>query len=326
MRGDGSDSKDPAVNQAADPSARVGEVGRADADVIDVDVIDVEVLPAKRGTIATERGRTFGADGHVESHPWRPFSGEGPPVHVASDAGCAPGLLRWMGYALGAVLLVVAALALLRGSGMTTTEAVSWLRASGAVGRVALVALVVVVTPLFVPSGLMAVLPGYLWGTVEGTALILIGAALGGLLNMWLARRVLDRRIAAIVNAAPMLGILRETIRVRGFRIALALRMSPVTPYSMLAYLAGVAGLSYGRFTLASVLGGIPWTSVYAMAGALLASTAQELRLGEQPELGPETVWLRWLGLGFTVAVAVWIGRAARNDLARVRRETSGLQ
>lgn len=318
-----------------DSESNEREVEVVDAEVVDgasvardADDAAAEVLPPKRRTIATDRGRTFDARGSVESGGWNPFGGGDRAASVAAqgNAGCAPGLLRWAGYVLGGGMLVFAALALLGGSGMTGGEAVSWLRDSGTMGRVALVGLVAVVTPLFVPSGLMAVVPGYLWGTFEGTALILFGAALGGVLNMWLARRVLDKRIAAIVNAAPMLGVLRETIRKRGFRIALGLRMSPVTPYSMLAYLAGLAGLSYTRFTVASVLGGIPWTSVYAMAGALLASTSQELRLGEQPELGPETVWLRWIGLVFTVAVAVWIGRAARADLAKVRAESSGLR
>ncbi len=290
------------------------------------DVREAEVLPVGKRTLTTERGRVFDASGHVEHDPerWRPFAGRRPDTRarVQVQGGCAPRLLRTVAGALGALALGGLVLVALAGAGWSGAEISAALRGSGVAGRVGLVLVVAAVTPFFVPSGLMAVLPGYLWGTVEGTALILAGAALGGLLNMWLARRVVGARVEALVQAAPMLAVLRETIRVRGFRIALALRMSPVTPYSMLAYLAGVAGLSYGRFTLASVLGGVPWTSVYAMAGALLAETAQELTLGQSPNLGPETVWLRWIGLAFTVAVAVWIGRAARADLARMRAET----
>ncbi|MCO4762815.1 MAG: TVP38/TMEM64 family protein [Myxococcales bacterium] len=331
MSGAGFDSQDDDGAVADAAGARSGRAsGSSDAEVVsaDIEVVDAEVLPASRARIATERGRVFDASGRVEVDPgrWRPFGNPSSKVAVQAEGGCAPGISRWLRRGLGFGLLIVLALTLLYGSGMTTSQAVQWLRDSGLTGRVVLVGVIALVTPFFVPSGLMAVLPGYLWGTIEGTALILIGAALGGVLNMWLARRVVGPRIEAFVGTAPMLGVLLQTIRQRGFRIALALRMSPVTPYSMLAYLAGIAGLSYGKFVVASLVGGIPWTSVYAMAGALLASTSQDLQLGAQPELGPHTVWLRWVGLAFTIIVAVWIGRAARADLAKMRAESSEMR
>ena len=283
---------------------------------------DVEILPPVRKPIAGGRGRVFDADGHVDRAATRrqttsrPGGGGGAGVR----AGCSLPLGRWMGRLLLVALLVVVGLELLGNSDGSTAQLVTWMRDGGLMARLAAVLAIALLTPVFVPAGIMALLPGYAWGAVEGTAIALIGAALGGLINMAIARRLLGVRIARWAGASPLLAAVKRSIDQRGFRIALALRMSPVTPYAMLSYLAGLSSLSWGRFMVASLVGGIPWTLVWASAGAAFAERSQPLALDGAPQ-GDAAVALRWLGLAFTVAVAWWIGRAARKELAAVRAE-----
>ena len=261
---------------------------------------EVEVLPAlPRSLLSTPDAQVYDTRGRPE----RTVAPE--PVSTAT---------RPFGSLFSAALFMLGAAVILWAAGF---EPIAWLQGAGAVGIVACVVVVALVTPMFVPSGLMAVLPGWLWGPVTGTATILAGAAIGGLLNMWLARRFFGHRVSGWVNSNPALAGLQGAIQQRGFRIALALRLSPVTPYSMLAYLAGIAGLNYAKFAAASVLGGIPWTFVYATAGAMFATAGTERSIFDVSVQGP--VWLRWLGFGLTIFVAVWIGRLARRELMRVR-------
>ena len=118
--------------------------------------------------------------------------------------------------------------------------------------------------------------------------------------DLWAARSPVVARILAAVEA-------------RGLRLVLAARLSPVVPYGILAYLSGISGLSGWRFAVASVVGGLPWTAVYAMAGAVLAESARPVSLDEPPL--PHAGLLRWLGLGITIAVATWISRIARREV-----------
>jgi uncharacterized membrane protein YdjX (TVP38/TMEM64 family) len=192
------------------------------------------------------------------------------------------------------------------------------LRDAGWIGKGIVVLSVAALVPTLVPVGPLAIVPGYVWGTVEGTALAILGAVLGGLLNLWISRRFLGPHVQAWVGTSELLASLADTIDARGLRILLGLRLSPVMPYGLLSYLTGVTRIAWWRFALAAAVGGIPWTSVYGMAGAMMAESARAVSL-DGVVASPETTWLRWIGLGFTVLVAVWIGRVARADLTRNR-------
>lgn len=296
---------------------------------------DVEILPPERPHLGgPPSGRTFDPAGRTidagprRSGAWNPFGGgNGPSGGGGSGGGrsggggARGGCFLPFGRLFFFGLLVAGVLLLGFGSRPPATAAavVDWLRAQGPLGMAAMVAGVALSTPLFVPSGILAILPGYVWGTATGTALVVVGAAIGGALNIVLARRMLGARVDGWVQSNPMLAALRQSIASRGFRIALGLRLSPVAPYALLAYLAGIAGLRIRTFVLASLLGGIPWTSVYAAFGAFLAAQRAAVTLDAPPE-STATTALRVVGLLFTVAVAWWIGRVAKRDIDRIRQ------
>ena len=287
------------------------------------EVVVAEILPARHERlVGPPTGRTFDAEGHLEDPgPRRDKDGR-----VRRDApslqaqGCGPILARLLLAGLGVAALLGVGALLLVFSGLDASGAVDWLRANDTTGKLAVIVGFAAVTPLFVPSGLLAIMPGYVWGTAWGTGLVIGGAAIGGVINILLARRVLGGSIGAMVEANPVLASLRRSIASRGFRIALGLRLSPVAPYALLAYLAGIAGLSIPTFVAASLIGGIPWTAVYAGVGALLAERNEAVTLSASAPDHPATMGLRIVGLLLTFAVAVWIGRVARADLERVRQ------
>jgi len=286
---------------------------------------DVEVLPPERSPMGGGGGRVFDADGRLERAESPRASGGRFQASAGGGraqvrGGCALPLGRWFGRLLLFGAFIAGGIWLLSGSGASHTGALAWLRDGGFETRLAAIGVITLLTPIFLPAGLMAVVPGYAWGPVEGTLISLAGAAVGGLLNMALARRLLGRRIARWAERNPLLAAVKRSIDRRGFRIALALRMSPITPYAALSYLAGLSSLSWGAYTVASIVGGIPWTLAWATAGSVVAESQQPLSLAAAPD-GTWAGALRWIGLGFTVLVAWWIARAARKELAIVRAE-----
>ena len=278
---------------------------------------EVEVLPPDREGFSSRGGRVFDAAGRVEMD-------QGPQVRVGAGEpqqqgeGCSPVIKTWLGRVFGATMLGVCLMLFFMVSGLTVSGAAEVLRASGWWGKIGIVVITAAWTPFLVPAGPIAVVPGYLWGATEGLILVLVGTCIGGLINMVLARRFLGPKVESWVARSEVLSALKHSIDRRGFRIAFALRMSPVTPFSILSYLAGLSTLSYASYAFASVVAGIPWTLVYAMAGSLLATSSEELSLGAA-DAAPG--WLKWFGFALTIGIAVWVGRAARLDLLRMRQE-----
>ena len=297
-----------------------------DDDVIDVEVVDdAEVEPSQRRRLADDAGgRVFDADGRLERvervvSPGGARSGGGFQPSMTTETGCTGPVFRWLGRLFGVFAVLALVVIFLWAGGFTLQGVVDWAHDNPFIARGAVVVMVTVLLPLMLPTGPIAVVPGYLWGQWHGLALVLAGACLGGVLNMVLACKFVRRRVDAWVMSTPALAALRRTIDARGFRIALALRLSPVTPYALVSYLAGLTGIRYGSYALASLIGGIPWTLVYATAGSLLAEQSRAVTL--DVDVGPAGPWLRLIGLGFTIFVAIWLGRAARSELAKARSQ-----
>ena len=290
---------------SADSSGAAGDAPR--------EIAVAEVLPPVREPLAQEQqGRTFDAEGRVEDPGPRGGAGFSGTASV-QVRGCAPMLIRGVVALAGIGLMVALVLLGLGLAGWSVGAAADWLRGQGEVGKIAVVLGVALATPLMLPSGLLAVLPGYVFGSVWGTALVVVGAAMGGVINMFLARWFLRGRLAQAFLADPRVQAVRQRVAAEGFRLALGLRLSPVAPYALLAYAAGAIGMPVRHFALASLIGGVPWTAVYASVGALLAETGQAISADAAPA-GPWVVALRVAGLLLTVAVA--IGRIIRRATA----------
>ncbi len=195
---------------------------------------------------------------------------------------------------------------------------VDWLRAEPVLGRALAVLLVASGVPFLVPVGPMAMIPAYAWGATEGVALGLAGAVLGGSLNYWVSKRFIGPHLLAWMDGNDLIRSLYLTVDRRGVRVLLGMRMSPVMPFGLLCYLSGLTSIRWPVFVAVMAVGGLPWTTVYAVAGGMLAESHRAMDLGVAAD-GPFASLLRWVGLGVTVALAMWIGRVARRDLLDMR-------
>ena len=191
-----------------------------------------------------------------------------------SPAGGAPaGGAR--GRALGklvflAVGLAAGGLALRAAGAVPGTEWVDrYVRDRGAFGEVVFLAAGAVLTAAGLPRQGVAFLGGYAFGAAEGTGLAL-GAQLGGcaLSFGWarlVARGWAERRLAGRYGAR--LRRLRDALAASPFGATLALRLLPVGNNLALNLLAGMAGIAPVPFLLASAVGYLPQTAVFALLG-----------------------------------------------------------
>lgn len=226
------------------------------------------------------------------------------------------GRLLKMGWRIGLVLAVIAFLvwALKPFGPQTLPVIVDWLRDHAALGRGLVVLTVAAGVPFFVPVGPMAFIPGYLWGTAEGVGLTLLGATLGGLINFELSRRYIGPHVLAWARTNKLASVLSDTINARGIRVIFGMRLSPLMPFGLLAYLSGLVAVPRWAFAVVVTVGGTPWTSVYAILGSALAASNRPVELAGKPD-DPLAMGLMWFGLAVTIVVALWIGRVARRQM-----------
>ena len=107
---------------------------------------------------------------------------------------------------------------------------------------------------------------GLLFGTVLGTVLAVTGATIGAVLVFLAARSALRPLLARRVG--PWLDRLRPGLEQDGFNYLLALRLIPVVPFWLVNLAPALVGMRLAPFALATFLGIIPGSAVFASIGA----------------------------------------------------------
>lgn len=162
--------------------------------------------------------------------------------------------------------LTVAGL-LLREIGVDPREAAT---AAGRRGPIAYVVLGALACAVGLPRQAVALAGGYAFGVWPGTALALV-AEIGGCAFDFFWARLLGRRAAIRILARREGGRLQRLDRFlseRAFTATLTLRLLPIGNNLVLNLAAGVSGVEAGPFLLASLVGYVPQTVVFALAGA----------------------------------------------------------
>jgi uncharacterized membrane protein YdjX (TVP38/TMEM64 family) len=191
-----------------------------------------------------------------------------------------------------------------------------WVRGIGPWGAVVFAAVYVPAAVLFVPGSLLTLGAGFVFGLAKGTIIVSLGSTAGAaaafivartLARDWIARRMADR---------PNLAAIGRAVETEGFKIVLLTRLSPVLPFNLLNYAFGLTAVSFRTYVLASWIGMLPGTIMYAYLGSAAKSLATLLS-GEAPRSAGQQV-LFALGLVATVAVTIIVTRTARRALNEI--------
>lgn len=200
---------------------------------------------------------------------------------------------------VGIAVLVVAAILLERryhlSAVLSARSIEGWLEDAGPLAPLAFVFVMAatVVTPA--PTFPLDVLAGRFFGPVLGTLYAVTGATLGAmasfLLARWLGRDFVARLLKGHIHFCRACSDMLLT------KVVFLVRLVPAVSFDLVSYGAGLTRMSLTRFALASFLGMLPLTFLYASVGPLLS-------------IGRTTVWI-----GGAAAVALllllprWIER-----------------
>ncbi|RRR73042.1 MAG: TVP38/TMEM64 family protein [Candidatus Viridilinea halotolerans] len=123
----------------------------------------------------------------------------------------------------------------------------------------------------FFSAIIVTLLGGAIWGPVWGTVFVVIGSNMSATLAYGFGR-IFGQGVLATGAPAASAGVVHryaERLRANAFSTILVMRLI-FLPYDLVNYLAGFLRVPYRPFVLASILGSLPGTLTFVLAGAAL--------------------------------------------------------
>lgn len=149
------------------------------------------------------------------------------------------------------------------------TDPTPWLSHGGLAAALIGIGLLIADVLLPVPSSLVMIAHGALFGVVGGTLLSLVGATGAALFGFYLGRRggpLLDRLIPPEERKRG------DALLARYGDLAIVVTRPVPILAETIAVLAGTSPMGWGRMTLATLLGSLPAALIYALTGAAAAT------------------------------------------------------
>ena len=199
----------------------------------------------------------------------------GPTGAAGTDLGVPVGRLRLLGVLLGLAVVVAVGVVLVGGDLAAVRDAVD---RAGPWAPVAYVGLHVLLTLVPVPKNLLVTIAGALFGVGGGLVLAWVAAVTSAGLGFALARRVGQTAVSGLDGRRVR--AVQRLLREQGVAAVVVLRLTPVLPFTVVTWLAGVSALRRRDFLLGTAVGVVPGTVAYVLVGASVGGDARMVLLG----------------------------------------------
>jgi uncharacterized membrane protein YdjX (TVP38/TMEM64 family) len=134
---------------------------------------------------------------------------------------------------------------------------------------------------LSLPGGaVLTIAGGFLFGWLLGGAVSIVGATIGASIVFLIARSALGDLLAARVG--PWLSRFRQGFQEDAFSYLLFLRLVPIFPFWLVNLAPGLLGVSFATYVATTILGIIPGTFAFALAGNGLDSVIEAQQAAHQ--------------------------------------------
>jgi len=159
-----------------------------------------------------------------------------------------------------------------------------WIENNTVAGVFCFVAVYFFATIFFVPGSILTLGAGFVfsaaldslgWGVLLGTAAVWVGASLGAIAAFLLGRYLFRDSIALKLNEKyPVFHAIDNAFVEKGLRIMVLMRLSPIVPFNVLNYGAGVTGVQFWHYVIACIAM-LPGTILYVFLGASAGSLTE---------------------------------------------------
>lgn len=148
----------------------------------------------------------------------------------------------------------------------------------------------VVIVAFSLPGALIATLTGgFLFGTLGGSLLSVIGATVGATLIFLAVRAGLGAHMEARLSASPgKVGQIKQGLEENQWSMLFFMRLVPVVPFFVANLIPAFLSVPLYRYVVSTFLGIIPGSLVYSSVGAGLGEV---FAVGATPNLGVIFEW-----------------------------------
>lgn len=150
-------------------------------------------------------------------------------------------------------------------------ELLEFVQAYPLLGPTLFMALYTTVIALSVPGGaLMTITAGFLFGQIFGTLYVVVAATLGAILIFLITKTALHDLMQS--KAAPWFKKMKKGFQDNAFHYLLVIRLIPIFPFFVVNIVPALLGMKLKEYSLATFVGIIPGSFVYASIGVGLGS------------------------------------------------------
>jgi len=204
-----------------------------------------------------------------------------------------------------------------------TEVALAWFKTAGPLGWVGYGVAYLLVTLFFLPTSVLTVGGGFVFGPVTGFLVVWISENIAALACFVIGRFVARPYVAQMVQRRPILRALDSAMKNRGFSLLILIRHSPLIPFSVLNYAMALTSISLGRYVLATLIGTALPAFLYVYVGSTFTRLTQVM--SGQSGNTPAEQAIYWGGLVATVVATGVVGQVTRKAL-KARLEEAGLE
>lgn len=122
---------------------------------------------------------------------------------------------------------------------------------------------------LAIPAIPLTASAGYLFGTVQGTSIVLVSASIAAAVSFIIGRTLLRSYVEEVLEEYPKFAKIDKAIGREGFKLMVLLRLSPIFPFALSNYLYGATSVQFWPFFLGTLVGFTPGTIAYVSTGSI---------------------------------------------------------
>lgn len=179
----------------------------------------------------------------------------------------------------------------------------------GPIGYAYFAAAYITLEVLALPAIPLAASAGYIFGTVPGTAVVLLSATVAAGISFSIGRTFLRERIATWAEGNKQFRAMDKAVGREGFKVVLLLRLSPLLPFALSNYLFGLTSVEFLPYMAGTALGFTPGTLAYVYTGDAAKA------FSSATEAGVAGSGLPWFGYAAVFAFVLAFGKVA-SDIA----------
>jgi uncharacterized membrane protein YdjX (TVP38/TMEM64 family) len=161
----------------------------------------------------------------------------------------------------------------------------------------------------FIPSSLLTLGGGAIFGLVQGSIYVSLGATLGATAAFLLGRYAAREWVSRKMSGRPGFAAIDRAVAADGWRIVLLVRLCPIFPFVLINYAFGLTSVSLRHYVLATWIGIMPASLLLVYFGSLANP--------DEARAGPLGWAFRFLVAFAAILLAGYVTRLARRALSK---------